>query len=431
MTDEGPDGRVAPAGTDDVSGGVDPLPSSWAAAADLPHLALVETAAALPGLLPSVAWQALTTAARVVAIEPDAHPAVAGLRGAGITVEALEPAEPEPVVGRDLLAPTPTPRESLARAALAQARDHGDVALVLPPDDTDFAREVGIAATRDADVEVEWVFLVGAPRGLALLDLVTVIDRLLDPEDGCPWDLEQTHDSLAPHLVEETYEAVDAIASGDDAAMVEELGDVLMQVVFHARLAQQRRAFDIDAIAAGISDKLVRRHPHVFGDREVADADEVKANWEAIKASEKPERASPFDGVARSLPSLPLADKVLSRAASLGFAPDVADAGDHLAAAVGEAVALVDGLDATGLDDPEADVALSRALDDALGELALAFTSLARALGRDPDALLRGRVTALVDQFEAARRRADRRGAVPATTAQWQDLLDEVRAAGF
>ena len=414
--------------TDPVTGSDDDaLPASWAAAADLPHLAMVETSAALPGLLPAVAWQALTSAARVVAIDPDEHPAVAGLRAVGITVEPLQPAEPEPLVGRDLLAPGPTSRDALARALLDAARDHGDVTVLLPPDDADFAREVGIAATREADVEVEWVFLVGAPRGLALLDLVAVIDRLLDPDEGCPWDLEQTHESLAPHLVEETYEAVDAIASGDDDAMVEELGDVLMQVVFHARVAQQRRAFDIDAIAAGISEKLVRRHPHVFGDREVADSAEVKANWEAIKASEKPDRDSPFDGVARSLPTQPLADKVLSRAATIGFRPDLAHAGDHLAAAVAEVVSLVDGL----ADDAALPDEVSRALDDALGDLALAFTTMARTLGRDPDGLLRGRVSALVDQFEAARRRADRRGQAPTTTQQWQELLDEVRAAGF
>lgn len=420
---------TTPAGDLDDSAAQDALPASWAAAADLPRLVMVESAASLPGLLPAVAWQALTSAHLVVAIDPDSHPVAAAVGGLGIEVAAIQPAPPEPTIGRDLLAPPPTPRDDLVRGVLDAARSHDHVVVLLPPDDDALAREIGIAATRDADVEVEWVFLVGAPRGLALLDLVGVMDRLLDPDDGCPWDLEQTHQTLAPHLVEETYEAIDAITAGDDTAMVEELGDVLMQVVFHARLAQQRRAFDVDAVAAGITDKLVRRHPHVFGDVEVTDAEEVKANWETIKATEKPDRTGVFDGVPRSLPSLALADKVLSRAASQGYAPDVAGAGDLLAAAVAEVLALAEpGPDGSG---SAAEDGLDGALDEALGELALAFTMLARAIGRDADAVLRGRVTDLVSQFEAAGRRAHRRSASPTTTSAWQELLDEVRAAGF
>lgn len=409
----------------------DMLPASWAAAKDLSRLVMIESAAALPGLLPAVAWQALSTAAVVMAIDPSTHPVAGAVQGLGIEVLAIEPAAPEPMVGRDLLAPAPSTRDPLVRALLDAARDHHEVVLLLPPDDTEFAREIGFVATRDADVELEWVFLIGAPRGLALLDLVQVMDTLLDPTDGCPWDLEQTHESLAPHLVEETYEAIDAIASGDDDAMVEELGDVLMQVIFHARVAQQRRAFDVDAIASGIVDKLVRRHPHIFGDVEVADADEVKANWEAIKATEKPERSSVFDGVPRSMPSLALADKVLGRAARAGFAPDAHEAGDALAAAVAEVLTLVDGGRSAGGDDAVRQHDEDRALDEAMGDLAVAFTMLSRSLGRDADALLRHRVTGLITQFEAVQRRASRRGDALTTTESWQKLLDEVRAAGF
>ncbi len=343
-------------GSDDTAA-EDTLPASWAAAADLPRLTMVESAAALPGLLPAVAWQALTSATRVVAVDPGSHPVAAAVAGLGIDVAAIEPASAEPMIGRDLLAPAPSAHDDIVRGLLDAARTHDHVVVLLPPDDIELARDVGIAATRDADVEVEWVFLVGAPRGLALLDLVGVMDRLLDPDHGCPWDLEQTHESLAPHLVEETYEAIDAITAGDDEAMVEELGDVLMQVVFHARLAQGRRGFDIDAVATGITDKLVRRHPHVFGEVEVADAAEVKANWETIKSAEKPERTSVFDGVPRSLPSLALADKVLGRAARQGYEPDVAVATDLLAGAVAEVLELVDDGHRDGDDSSEVDAA--------------------------------------------------------------------------
>lgn len=126
------------------------------------------------------------------------------------------------------------------------------------------------------------------PSGAALLDLVAVMDRLRSP-GGCPWDAEQTHASLVPYLVEETYEAVEAIESGERDHMAEELGDVLLQVVFHARVAQEDEVapFDIDDVAAGIAAKLRRRHPHVFGDV-VADTPEaVAANWSVIKAAEK------------------------------------------------------------------------------------------------------------------------------------------------
>lgn len=435
-------------GSDDMAA-EDVLPASWAAASDLPRLTMVESAAALPGLLPAVAWQALTSATAVVAIDPGSHPVAAALAGLGIEVAAIEPAAAQPMLGRDLLAPPPTAHDDLVRGLLEAARTSDHVVVLLPPDDTELAREVGIAATRDADVEVEWVFLVGAPRGLALLDLVGVMDRLLDPDEGCPWDLEQTHESLAPHLVEETYEAIDAIAAGDDDAMVEELGDVLMQVVFHARLAQGRRGFDIDSVATGITDKLVRRHPHVFGEVEVADAAEVKANWETIKSAEKPERTNVFDGVPRSLPSLALADKVLGRAARQGYAPDVAAAGDLMAGAVAEVLELVDsrphgdaatdegdggheGADGVTAAAPtSSDTDLGMALDEALGDLALAFALLSRALGRDPDTMVRGRITDLMTQFEAADRRGQRRSSPPTTSPDWQDLLDEVRAAGF
>ncbi|HET7386358.1 MAG TPA: MazG family protein [Nocardioidaceae bacterium] len=162
--------------------------------------------------------------------------------------------------------------------------------------------------------------------GTRLLELVAVMDRL---RRECPWDREQTHRSLARYLLEETYETLEAIDSGDSVHLREELGDLLLQVVFHARLAQEDDAesdgFDIDDVAGGIVDKLVHRHPHVFGGLDVSGADEVAANWEALKAAEKG-RASVLDGVPMALPALALADKVLGRASRAGVvAPPVVE----------------------------------------------------------------------------------------------------------
>jgi len=157
--------------------------------------------------------------------------------------------------------------------------------------------------------------------GAALLELVAIMDRL---RRECPWDQRQTHESLAPHLLEETYEALEAVELGDAAALREELGDVLLQVLFHARIAAERTdgtGFTIDDVAAGIAGKLVRRHPHVFGDVRVSGADEVKRNWDRIKAAERAEGAesagepvSALDGVPMGQPALALAAQLQRRA---------------------------------------------------------------------------------------------------------------------
>lgn len=140
------------------------------------------------------------------------------------------------------------------------------------------------------------------------------MDRLRSP-GGCPWDAEQTHASLAPYVVEEAHELAEAIDSGDREHLREELGDVLLQVVFHARVGQEdpADAFDIDDVAAGLIAKLKRRHPHVFADATVSGAADVEVSWEAIKAAEKPERAGILDGVPASLPALATATKLYTR----------------------------------------------------------------------------------------------------------------------
>lgn len=153
--------------------------------------------------------------------------------------------------------------------------------------------------------------------------LVDLMARLRGP-GGCPWDLEQTHQSLKPYLVEETYEVMDAIDDGDDVELSEELGDVLLQVVFHARIAEEEERFTIDDVADAISGKLIRRHPHVFGDLSVEDSNEVLENWNAIKSEEKREKGiapstTALDGVPRSMPALLRSRKIQEKAARTGF----------------------------------------------------------------------------------------------------------------
>lgn len=154
-------------------------------------------------------------------------------------------------------------------------------------------------------------------RKAAIKQLLDVMARLRAP-DGCPWDREQDHKTLRMHAVEEVYELVDAIDAGDDHEMLEELGDVLLQVVFHCQLANERGVFDFEQVAQGIVDKLIHRHPHVFGDLKVKDVDEVWANWEKLKKVEKQgtkhERPSTLDGIPKHLPALQRTEKLVKKA---------------------------------------------------------------------------------------------------------------------
>ena len=169
------------------------------------------------------------------------------------------------------------------------------------------------------------------PTLMALQRLIDVVAKLRSPDGGCPWDLEQTPQTLIPYVLEEAYEVVDAIRQGDEAAIVDELGDLLLQVVLQAQIASESNQFDLKTIADGITDKLIRRHPHVFGDVTVENVDEVRQNWEAIKANEEqspdaePDEApstalSPrLRRYARSLPALTAAMKISRKAAASGF----------------------------------------------------------------------------------------------------------------
>ncbi len=221
----------------------------------------------------------------------------------------------------------------------------------------------------------------GPARGVRLLDLVAVMDRLRSP-GGCPWDAEQTHESLVEYLVEETYETVEAIESHDRAALREELGDLLLQVVFHSRLAQEDPddPWTIDDVADGIVSKLVRRHPHVFGDASADSSAAVESVWQERKNAEKG-RESVTDGVPEALPALLLAAKILTRAQHGGVAVAVADATTR-------------DLASRSLDEVG---------DDALGDLLLALVAESRSRGLDPEAALR----AAVRQHRAAIRAAE------------------------
>jgi XTP/dITP diphosphohydrolase len=223
------------------------------------------------------------------------------------------------------------------------------------------------------------------PVGAALLELVAVMDRL---RKDCPWDARQTHESLVPYLLEETYETIEAIERHDLAELRGELGDVLLQVLFHARIAAERTdgtGFTIDDVARGIAEKLVRRHPHVFDDVSVAGADEVKRNWETIKAEERAAAgagaASALDGVPMAQPALALAAQLQRRAASAG--------------APGELVDLEPG---TG--SAAADGAAAEPVSD-LGAELFALVSRARADDTDPELELRKAARAYRDRFMA------------------------------
>jgi XTP/dITP diphosphohydrolase len=213
--------------------------------------------------------------------------------------------------------------------------------------------------------------------GARVLDLVAVMDRLRSP-GGCPWDAEQTHQSLVEYLVEEAYEAVEAIETGDDDDLREELGDVLLQVAFHARIAEERETdpWSIDDVALGIATKLVARHPHVFGDVDARTAEQVEHNWQRLKAEEKG-RESVTDGVPAALPALLLAAKLLRRTQSV----DVVHVEPGAAAAARQAVDAVHGR---------------------YGDLLLALVAAARQDDIDTEAALRAAVRDLRRRVRSA-----------------------------
>jgi XTP/dITP diphosphohydrolase len=343
---------------------------------------LVTSPRVAAGTLSWDAWSALR--AGPVFTRDQSSLQLPALEAAGVAVEAIDPTWPAVAVAR------------LLRDA---ARESGTVTwLAGAGGDEDIGRALGEIATQSADsgeqLDVEVLPGSWDVPGARLLDVVATMDRLRSP-GGCPWDAQQTHETLAPYLLEEAYEAFQAIEDQDPSALREELGDVLLQVAFHARLAEEGDAderWTIDDVAAGLVDKLVRRHPHVFADREVSGADEVVANWDLIKAEEKA-GSSALAGVPLSMAALTLAATLQRKATKLGLpadlvAPELLSA-ETPGAAVAAAVAHYES--APGVESA--------------GQLLWAVVAAMRADDVDAEAALRGR----------ARRFRERLGAVEAT----------------
>lgn len=339
---------------------------------------LVTTPRVAPGTLSWQAWEAVR--AGIVLTRAQDHPQRAALEAAGVVTEAVDPTHPPLAIARILFD--------------AAEQEGTAVWLATAGGDDEIARAVGEVASQRADVgqriELEVIHGSWDLPGARLLDVVATMDRLRSP-DGCPWDAKQSHDSLAPYLLEEAYEAFQAIEDEDLSALREELGDVLLQVAFHARLAEENDEPDrwsIDDVAAGLVEKLVRRHPHVFADRDVADADEVIANWDVIKAEEKG-RASAVAGVPMASPALTLAATLQHKAAKLGVPPDLV-APEIAAAATPEAA--LGALAAALGDEPDVDAA---------GALLWALVETLRAADIDAETALRGRARIFRDRLAA------------------------------
>ena len=233
-------------------------------------------------------------------------------------------------------------------------------------------------------------------HGDRLLDLVRVVARLRGP-GGCPWDRAQTHGSLRRHLLDEAYELLDAIDDADASRLRDELGDVLLQAVFHAEIARDEGSFDIDDVAEGTLEKLIRRHPHVFADVRADSPSEVYANWERIKATEEGTADAVDAGIPRALPALLAAQKVQRRAAGRGF--DWAE----LAGAVEKVREELSELEeaARGREDDDREGAAKDALQEEVGDVLFAVSALARKLGVDAETALRSTIRKFVDRFEA------------------------------
>jgi XTP/dITP diphosphohydrolase len=317
------------------------------------RIVLLVTSPRLPaGLLSAPAWDLLRAHPVLTAVDGELAAAV---RLAGGTVQVGSAGVAELV---------------------AAAGAHGTVVwLAGPTGDPELARQLGLRLAREPGLaELELVYGSWDPAGARLLDAVSVIDRLVSP-GGDPWKRSQTHASLAQFLLEEAYEAYDAIEAGDLAALREELGDVLLQVLLHARLAEElpeERRWTVDDVAADFVAKMIRRNPHVFAGVEVADVAEIVDNWERIKQAEKA-RESVLDGLALAQPALALAAKLLGRAERAG-------------------------LDVPVPASPLADVDDA----DALGATLLGIVAGARAAGVDAEAALRRAVLAHADRLRSA-----------------------------
>ena len=239
--------------------------------------------------------------------------------------------------------------------------------------------------------------------------LIDVMARLRDPDGGCPWDLEQSFETIAPYTIEEAYEVADAIASGNKELLLDELGDLLFQVVYYAQMSREQGDFDFDAIAETVSEKMIRRHPHVFGDSPIADATDQTRAWEAHKAAERIDKGDAGNGpprtlagVARALPALIRADKLAKRAARVGFDwPTMADVIAKIEEELGE------------VREEIADGGHPERMKDEIGDLLFAVANLARKLDIDPEAALRHTNDKFARRFAHVEDRLAQRGITP------------------
>ena len=252
--------------------------------------------------------------------------------------------------------------------------------------------------------------------------LLAIMARLRDRDDGCPWDLEQTFATIAPYTVEEAYEVADAVERNNLPDLKEELGDLLLQVVFHARMAEEQGAFDFDDVARAINDKMVRRHPHVFGDETYASLADQKDGWEALKAAERAGKAtgaaSLLDDVPVGLPGLTRAVKLSRRAATVGFVwPTVQDVVAKLHEEVAELLVEVEAGD------------LVKAREE-LGDVLFVAANLARTLDIDPEDAVRYTNAKFVRRFQYVEQRLAERGRTPAQSdlAEMDALWDQAKA---
>jgi len=254
--------------------------------------------------------------------------------------------------------------------------------------------------------------------------LLDIMARLRDPEHGCPWDRQQTFKSIAPYTVEEAYEVADAIERGDLGELKAELGDLLLQVVYHSRMAEEQGLFAFEDVAAGIADKLEARHPHVFGDARIGDAEHQSRDWESRKASERAEKSAhgALDGVAAALPALARAEKLQKRAARVGF--DWTELQPVFAKVREELTELEHEIDSW---------APRERMEDELGDVLFAVANLARKLGVDPEQALRGTNRKFERRFRHMEMRLAEQGLKPEQVQldEMDAYWDEAKRAGL
>ena len=265
--------------------------------------------------------------------------------------------------------------------------------------------------------------LTPPPATLPPVQRLVEVMRLLRSPRGCPWDHKQTLVTLKDHLVEESHEVLDAIDSGDRARLCEELGDLLLQVVFQAQICTEEKAFTLDDVATSIVEKLIRRHPHVFGDTQVSGADEVLKNWEQIKKTEKgtEKPRSTLDGIPRSLPGLHKARLVQKRAARVGFDwDDASGALDKLEEEVGEIREAAAGGDA-------------QKVGSEIGDLIFAAVNVCRFFEQDPEAVLQDTIGRFSARFRYIEDAVHARGKQVSDfpLAELDTLWDEAKARGL